>query len=152
MNVCELTYCLQQNNNKKRIISISIFLSYPNRSKLIITMHMQICSYAQWSYCFLTSPLPASVVLCLIVHRLRVVPHFFSGIVERAKRERAWKSSHARKGDSRRGDFYARSRFARSTIPEEKWGTTRSLNYTRYLIQWNLDTTNNQGTGKICSL
>ena len=26
-----------------------------------------------------------------------------------------------------RGDFQARSRFARSTIPEEKWGTTRSL-------------------------
>ena len=26
------------------------------------------------------------------------------------------------------GDFHARSRFARSTIPEEKWGTTRSLN------------------------
>ena len=25
------------------------------------------------------------------------------------------------------GDFHARSRFARSTIPEEKWGTTRSL-------------------------
>ena len=25
------------------------------------------------------------------------------------------------------GDFYARSRFARSTIPGEKWGTTRSL-------------------------
>ena len=24
------------------------------------------------------------------------------------------------------GDFHARSRFARSTIPEEKWGTTRS--------------------------
>ena len=24
-------------------------------------------------------------------------------------------------------DFYTRSRFARSTIPEEKWGTTRSL-------------------------
>ena len=30
-------------------------------------------------------------------------------------REKAW------------GDFHARSRFARSTIPEEKWGTTRSL-------------------------
>ena len=30
--------------------------------------------------------------------RLRVVPHFSSGIVERAKRERAWKSPHARKG------------------------------------------------------
>jgi len=25
------------------------------------------------------------------------------------------------------GDFHARSRFARSTIPEEKWGTTPSL-------------------------
>ena len=25
------------------------------------------------------------------------------------------------------GDFHARSSFARSTIPEEKWGTTRSL-------------------------
>ena len=25
------------------------------------------------------------------------------------------------------GDFHARSRFARSTILEEKWGTTRSL-------------------------
>ena len=25
------------------------------------------------------------------------------------------------------GDFHARSPFARSTIPEEKWGTTRSL-------------------------
>ena len=25
------------------------------------------------------------------------------------------------------GDFPARSRFVRSTIPEEKWGTTRSL-------------------------
>ena len=78
--------------------------------------------------------------------RLRVVPDFSSGIVERAKRERAWKSPHARKGDTRRGerkmiflsprrvspflawgDFHARSRFARSTIPEEKWGTTRSL-------------------------
>ena len=25
------------------------------------------------------------------------------------------------------GDFHARSRFTRSTIPEEKWATTRSL-------------------------
>ena len=39
-------------------------------------------------------------------NRLRVVPHFSSGIAERAN---------------------VRSRFARSTIPEEKWGTTRSL-------------------------
>ena len=34
--------------------------------------------------------------------RLRVVPHFSSGIVGQAKRERAWKSPHARKGDTRR--------------------------------------------------
>ena len=50
--------------------------------------------------------------------------------VERAKLERALKSPHARKGDTpflAWGDFHARSRFARSTIPEEKWGTTRSL-------------------------
>ena len=36
--------------------------------------------------------------------RLRVVPHFSTGIVERAKRERAWKSPHPRKGDTRRGE------------------------------------------------
>ena len=39
------------------------------------------------------------------------------------------------------GDFHARSCFARSTIPEEKWGTTRSLrmdrlpNFLRYGAQ-----------------
>ena len=54
--------------------------------------------------------------------RLGVVPLFSSGIVERGKRERAWKSPHARKGDTP-----ARSRFARFNIPEEKWGTTGSL-------------------------
>ena len=32
--------------------------------------------------------------------RLRVVLHFSSGIVERAKRERVWKSPHTRKGVS----------------------------------------------------
>ena len=37
-----------------------------------------------------------------IVFRLRVVPHFSPGIVERAKRERAGKSPHERKGDTRR--------------------------------------------------
>ena len=38
--------------------------------------------------------------------RLRVVPLFSSGIVERAKRERAWKSPHVRKGDTRRGERF----------------------------------------------
>ena len=64
--------------------------------------------------------------------RLRVVPHYSSGIAERAKRERTWKSPHARRAICVSpflawGDFHARSRFAPSTIPEEKWGTTRSL-------------------------
>ena len=39
----------------------------------------------------------------LVTIRLRVVPHFSTVIVEQAKRERAWKSPHARKGDTRRG-------------------------------------------------
>ena len=34
------------------------------------------------------------------------------------------------------GDFHARSRFARSTIPEEKWGTTRNLLMNRKYKQW----------------
>ena len=54
---------------------------------------------------------------------LRVVPNFSSGIVERAKRERALKSPYTRKGDMRRGVILT----ARSIIPEEKWGTTLSL-------------------------
>ena len=63
----------------------------------------------------------------LVLDRLRVVRHFSSGIVERAKRKRAWKSSRGVLPLLACGDFHARSRFARSTIPEEKWGTTRSL-------------------------
>ena len=35
------------------------------------------------------------------------------------------------------GDFHARSRFARSTIPEEKWGTTRSLKHDQFEDLWN---------------
>ena len=76
--------------------------------------------------------------------KLRVVPHFYSGRVEEAKRERAWESPHARRDNTRGGksweksphrvlpllawgDIHARSRFALSSIPEEKWRTTRSL-------------------------
>ena len=51
--------------------------------------------------------------------RLRVVPYFSSGIVERAKRERARKASG---GFLAWVEFHARSRFARSTIPEENKG------------------------------
>ena len=64
--------------------------------------------------------------------RLRVFPHFSSGIVERAKRKRV-KIIPREKGDTRRvslsrGVIFTRLRFARSTIPEDKLGTTRSLN------------------------
>ena len=68
--------------------------------------------------------------------RLRVLSDFSSGIAERARRERACKSPPHEKGEMQRGereilprlafrawgDFHASSRFARSTIPEEKWG------------------------------
>ena len=62
--------------------------------------------------------------------RLRVVPHFSSGLVERTKRECGWKSPHARNFYLSRprlaflgwGNFHMRLRFARSTLPEEKWG------------------------------
>ena len=60
--------------------------------------------------------------------RLRLVPHFSSGIVERAKRVRAWKSPHARKGDTRRVAFSRVGWFSRSLAfrslyyPWEKMG------------------------------
>ena len=44
-----------------------------------------------------------------------------------AGREKNFSLPPPRVSFSRVGDFHARSRFARSTIPEEKWGTTRSL-------------------------
>ena len=43
------------------------------------------------------NPGSAPATVRSVNHRLRVVPHLSSGIVERAKRERAWKSPHARK-------------------------------------------------------
>ena len=37
-------------------------------------------------------------------------------------------SAHENHPMREKGDFHARSRFALSTIPEDKWGTTPSLN------------------------
>ena len=92
------------------------------------------------------STLSFSTVCLQVVFRLRVVTYFSSGIVEHP-----WKSPHERKGDTRWGerkmrdyrlnflsphhvspfltwvDFHTCSRFTRSTIPEEKWGTIHSL-------------------------
>ena len=64
--------------------------------------------------------------------RLRIVPHFSSGIVERAKRARVKINPREKRRHApflAWVDFHARSHFARSTIPEEKWGTTRSLKH-----------------------
>ena len=67
--------------------------------------------------------------------RLRVVPHFSSGIVERGKREHAWKSSHARKGDTRRERFIfwvsAFSLFSRYIALSTVWRVC-----TMRLIKW----------------
>ena len=70
----------------------------------------------------------------LLAGRLRVVPHFSSGIVERAKRERAWKSPDARKGDTPTCRLFSCEVIKFSTIPEEKWGTTRSLSRRVHLL------------------
>ena len=74
----------------------------------------------------------SSIAICFF--SLRVVPHFSSGIVERAKRERAGKSPHRASPFLAWGDFHARSRSARSTIPEGKWRTTRSLSEALLLL------------------
>ena len=57
--------------------------------------------------------------------RLRVVAHFSSGIVGRAKREWAWKSPHARKGDTLRVAFSRVGCFSRALSfrsPYYPWG------------------------------
>ena len=51
---------------------------------------------------------------------LSVVPHF--SLSCRVSPFLAW------------GDFHSHSRFVRSTISEEKWGTTRSLKFLGYQI------------------
>ena len=51
--------------------------------------------------------------------RLRAVHHFSSRIVERVKRERAWKSPHARKGDTR-GVIFTRARVSRALLSLRK--------------------------------
>ena len=102
-----------------------------SRSHVRILIHRTwaIWSLATWKREAMISNIVAPTML-------RVSPHFSSGIVERAKRERAWKSPLARNGDTRLiflsprrvspflawSDFHARARLAGSTIPEEKWG------------------------------
>ena len=49
------------------------------------------------------------------------------------------------------GDFHARSRVARSTIPEEKWGTTRGLKYGLLMLS-NLPVPCSVKTKRLCNL
>ena len=59
-----------------------------------------------------------------------MVPHFSSGIVERAKRERTWKSPHARKGDTRlftRGVIFTCARVSHALLSQRKNGGSLSL-------------------------
>ena len=68
------------------------------------------CEKRSFSFFAIPNPYePFFPARLLQTSRLRVVPHFSSGMVERAKRERALKikSPHARKGDTRRGDFFS---------------------------------------------
>ena len=53
---------------------------------------------------------------------LRVVPNFSSGIVERAKRERALKSPYTRKGDMRRGVILTLARVSLALLSLRKNG------------------------------
>ena len=73
-------------------------------TRLII--ELWITEKLNWLCWFINSQLSVLKIITSIVvfARLRVVPHFSAGIVKRAKRERAWKSPHARKGDTRRGE------------------------------------------------
>ena len=73
--------------------------------------------------------------------RLRVVPHFASGIVEQAKRERAWKSPHARKGDTRRRERKMRnyrqspSFWIHALLSQRKTMTGSSIENCQHLIK-----------------
>ena len=109
----------QVNCNKVKIVSFIIqIIKLLDSAVIHITRYNYICC-GHW-----------------IPNRLRVVPHFSSGIIEQASarenhptREKATIFLSPRRVSPflAWGDFHARSRFARSTIPEEKWGTTRSL-------------------------
>ena len=83
--------------------------------------------------CLDTSQIAAADVKSIMALLSQNSVAFSSGKRERAKRERVKISPTRKKRRGGRekndhvsrlawGDFHARSRFARSTIPEEKWG------------------------------
>ena len=82
----------------------------------------------QWD--FPNSKAHASSAQCA---RLRVVPHFSSGIVEPAKHERAWKSPHARKGVTPWGE-----RKMRFSLPAACHLFSRGMIFTRARVSLSL--------------
>ena len=84
-------------------------------------LHQQVSVWTGWPHCGAFASFPKKLTnarqlpsrgnehACNWVSRysarLQVVPHFSSGIVERAKRERTWKSPHLRKGNTHVGWF-----------------------------------------------
>ena len=105
----------------------AVFLCVSTRSTLCFHPHSRAFTWP-----FLRSwVLQKHQVFC----RLRVVPIFPQGyiVVERAKRKRAWKSPHARKGSPPRVAFSRVGRFSRALAfrslyyPWGKMWTTRSL-------------------------
>ena len=76
---------------------------------------------------FVPSAMIQKSAIRMCIPRLRVVSHFSSGIEERTKRELAWKSLHARKGDTRRrlfsrGVIFTRARASLALLSLRKNG------------------------------
>ena len=116
--------------NKEWICFSSILWTERN-GPLIFSLYLFISLSLFSRHWFLLS-VSNTILNYFLKGRRRVVPHFSSGTVQRPKRGRSWRSSHARIGDTRWGErrgvsyflawgkLHARSRFARSTIPEER--------------------------------
>ena len=95
----------------KTQVDISIrFITFANWL-LNVCLKMLDWSRANWPETFAKRPLAKRLVGRLRA-RVKITP-----------REKRWHTAPFLAW----GDFHARSRVARSTIPEEKWGTTRSL-------------------------
>ena len=110
----ELPFSLVVKNSYDLKSQIRFWFLPKNAALILIVFHLRSNMRVN---VFFWSPGRAKMKHSIIYHRLiwdwnhdnvtarvRVVPHFSSGIVERAKREREWKSPHARKGDTRRGE------------------------------------------------
>ena len=102
---CRVTPELSSSSSSKQFHWISILLDDTKSSSNYIMLNApfhcfeQVIIFSKWKGRSLTWNRRSLLrVITLLLHfseRLRVVPHFSSGTVQRAKRERAWKSPHA---------------------------------------------------------